>query len=68
MQAPRVAVPAIALGCLIFLGGCQANSEGSVCADIDRDISRIESKKDRTIGDDYVLGALIREREERGCP
>jgi hypothetical protein len=68
LRATRVAVSAIGLGCLTMLGGCQADSQRSVCADIERDISKLESKKDRTVGDDYVLAALIRERSERDCP
>ena len=59
-------MPAI-LAALLALTACQAEPQGSVCDDIKRDIAKLEAKADRTIGDDYVLSALIRERSERNC-
>lgn len=59
-------MPAI-LAVLLTLTACQGEPQGSVCDDIERDIAKLEAKADRTIGDDYVLSALLRERSERNC-
>ena len=51
----------------LLLAACQAIEEESVCDDLRRDIAKLEAKKQRTTGDDYVLAALIRERSNRNC-